>query len=165
MLHIYTGDGKGKTTAAAGLSVRASSAGLRVLFAQFLKDETSAERKGLAALGVTVLGGFPFVGFLTDEGQKAAAKKNAEALFAAVNARADQFDLVVLDEVLAALSLGLIERDALLAFIEKMRDRELVLTGRDADKQLCGLADYVTEMKCLKHPYEKGLPAREGIEF
>ena len=169
MVHIYTGDGKGKTTAATGLCVRAVSAGLRVLFVQFLKSGTSSERKGLKQLGVVVPEGRPFPGFADPSDKKGMSrlKENQSALLQESIQWAEDYDLVVLDEVLVAVSMDLVPEEALLAFIKSAgQQKELVLTGRGATDTLMAEADYVSEVTMRKHPYlTKGQPARKGIEF
>lgn len=168
MVQLYTGDGKGKTTAAVGLCVRAVSAGLRVLFVQFLKSGTSAELAGLKQLGVAVPEGRPFPSFAdpSDKEGMERLRANQSGLFEQSAALAGQFDLAVFDEILVAVSMGLVPEQALLAFAEKEGGRrELVFTGRGATGRLMDTADYVSEVKMRKHPYEKGVAARRGIEF
>ncbi len=169
LVQVYTGDGKGKTTAAVGLAVRAAGAGLKVLFLQFVKGgERSSELAMLERLGVRVerparastglLGGGP-----TDEDRRAAA----EALAVAEDAIASgAYDLVVLDEACVAAAAGLVDESRLLdAIAARPVHVEVVLTGRGASEAILEAADLVTEMRSHKHPYERGVPARKGIEF
>ena len=148
--HLYCGDGKGKTTAAVGLSVRASGAGKSVLFTQFLKDGSSSELYVLRAL--------PNVKVLCCE-------RNF-GFFRSLQKSADGVALLVLDEAVAACNHGLIEEAWLLDFLHhKPEDLEVVLTGREPSQRLLDAADYVTEMKKRAHPFDKGVSARLGIEF
>ena len=168
MLHIYCGDGKGKTTAACGLCVRVAGRGMKVLFAQFLKNGTSGEVGMLRRLGVDVLTQSPHLGMyktLSDE-DKAVTKKACERLFSQVCDSARDYDLIVLDELAAVCRYNIIAPDrAASFFIAHKNVRELVVTGRSPAPELLDAADYVTEMKKIRHPYDSGTPARSGIEF
>mgnify|MGYP000632811575 CR=1 FL=1 len=170
LIHLYFGDGKGKTTAAVGLSVRAAGAGKRVLFAQFLKDGSSSELNVLRALqNVEVACCEQNFGFFKSmDGQtKAAARLAYTALLEeTLQKSADGVALLVLDEAVAACNHGLIEEARLLDFLHhKPEDLEVVLTGRDPSQRLLDAADYVTEMRKCKHPFERGIAARRGVEF
>ena len=169
MIHIYHGDGKGKTTAATGLAVRASGAGLRVLFAQFFKDGSSSEIRVLGSLhGVTVSRPSLHYGLfrrMTDE-EKAAIAENYRAFLEDVIAHAGDYDLIVLDESVSASRYGMIPAEALADFLKSEgQKREIVLTGRGPLPELVALADYVTEMRKEKHPFDRGISARRGIEY
>jgi cob(I)alamin adenosyltransferase len=166
LVHIYTGRGKGKTTAALGLAMRAAGQGLRVVVVQFIK--------GNARCGEHLfLDRFP--GFrIVQPGEVSAFRQSRAELAAGVSlsmeeARrlmAEEFDLVVLDEAVTAVGRGLLDAGALLGLIQDKPDHlELVLTGRDAHRELLEAADYVTEMLEIKHPYTKGERARRGIEY
>ena len=170
LVHLYCGDGKGKTTAAVGLSVRAAGAGKRVLFAQFLKDGSSSELNILRALrNVEVACCGQNFGFFKsmDEQTKAAARQAYSALLEDVMRKSeDGVDLLVLDEAVAACNHGLIEETALLDFLRRRPETlEVVLTGRNPSQHLLDAADYVTEMRKRKHPFDQGITARCGIEF
>ena len=170
LIHLYCGDGKGKTTAAVGLSVRAAGAGKRVLFAQFLKDGSSSELNVLRALqNVEVACCTQNFGFFKamDGQTKAAARRAYTALLEeTLQKSADGVALLVLDEAVAACNHGLIEEARLLDFLHhKPEDLEVVLTGREPSQHLLDAADYVTEMKKRAHPFDKGVSARLGIEF
>lgn len=169
-VHLYCGDGKGKTTAAVGLSVRASGAGKSVLFAQFLKDGSSSELNVLRALpNVKVLCCARSFGFFRsmDKETRAAARRAYTALLEeTLQKSADGVALLVLDEAVAACNHGLIEEARLLDFLHhRPEDLEVVLTGREPSQRLLDAADYVTEMKKRAHPFDKGVSARLGIEF
>lgn len=169
LAHAYWGDGKGKTTAAAGLAARVAGAGGRVMFAQFLKNGCSGELKALATLGVDILAE-PCGKFLRDMGE--AERKQAEDaqrsvfLRAAELVQAGTYDLLVLDEAIDAADLGIIGREELLALIrERPATLELVITGHAAFPELIESVDYATEVRKVKHPYDRGVKARRGAEF
>lgn len=170
-IHIYCGDGKGKSTAAMGLALRAAGSGKKVLVTQFLKDGSSSELKILRELpGVKVLTcprQFGFFWNMTEE-QKEQAKCSYEELFeeAVKTAAEEDVFLLVMDELIAAYNHGLLDRERVLAFLkEKPEGLETVLTGRDPAPELVELADYVSEIQKKKHPFDKGVPARRGIEL
>jgi len=172
LIHVYFGDGKGKTTAALGLAIRAAGCGQSVVIIQFLKDWKSGELKSLALLpNITVLrgkaSGGTFVFEMSVE-QKAETKdihddnlKNALEM-----QRNGQCDLLVLDEALDAYSLGLLDDGLFEGLLDNKPEMlELVITGHSADANIIERADYVTEMAKRKHPYDLGVTARRGIEF
>ena len=165
MLHLYWGNGKGKTTAAMGLALRALGHGRRVVIVQFLKDGTSGEIAPLRAAGAAVYA-CPNAKFtwLMDEADKAAAREaSARALGQAL---AEPFDLLVLDEACAALKSGILDEALLRRAVAFAKNgREVVLTGRDPAPWLQEAADYSTEMRANKHPYADGVAAREGVEY
>ncbi|MBQ8080369.1 MAG: cob(I)yrinic acid a,c-diamide adenosyltransferase [Clostridia bacterium] len=171
-LHVYFGDGKGKTTAAMGLAARALGQGMRVMIAQFMKDGRSGELKTLAAFpNALVLSapGMPKFTFEMTEAELASARETQTAFCRSLEEGlvSAQPDLIILDELAAALSTSLIDRrDA-----ERLIDLGLslgdtVVTGWEAPEWLTAKADYLTQMKCLRHPYQtKGAEARIGIEW
>ena len=168
MLHLYTGDGKGKTSAAIGLCVRARGAGLRVLFAQFLKGMETSELIPLEQLGVVVVREAPSHKFLfqMDEAEQDAYRTAQHESFRALCERAGDFDLMVLDEALDAVSCGIIPEAELLAFIDdRPAGLELVLTGRGPSPALRERADYHSDLHAVRHPYQQGVTARRGIEY
>lgn len=181
MIQIYHGDGKGKTTAATGICVRARGHNIPVVFAQFLKDGSSGEVKMLNKLGVTVMIPDTFFGFVRSmsEEQKERAKKSyanylqeieqvtAEVLSTNTRQTADTFScILVLDEVLHACNAGLLDENDLLAFIDRIKEgAEIILTGRDPSNRLLEIADYCTNFKKEKHPFDQGIAARTGIEM
>lgn len=167
LTHVYYGMGKGKTTAALGLALRALGHGLRVVLVQFLKSTETGELQALAEFPkVTLLRGKAcgkFVRDMTEAEQEATRACHDQNLAAAC---ATDCDLLILDEVLDALTLGLLDEDALRTLLsEKRPGRELVLTGHAPIPWVFDYADYITEMKKEKHPYDTGVTAREGIEF
>lgn len=166
LIHLYCGDGKGKTTAAMGLALRALCAGLRVTVVQFLKDGQSSELDGLRRLGASIYSGEPgmkFVFQMTQE-ERAQTREKQDALLR--RALAEPCDMLVLDEACAAWRLGMVD-DVLLqkAVLHRAPGTEIVLTGRDPAPWMRMVADYVTDMRAEKHPYEKGIAARKGIEY
>lgn len=168
---IYIGDGKGKTSAAAGLAVRAAGTGFKVLYLQFIKgDWPSGERQVLAGLPqVEVkLMGLGFVGILGDRKPfqahvDAAKKAMAESIKAL---KSKKYDLVVLDEAISAIEAKILTVDDVYKIIKsKPKSVHLCLTGHKRIKKLIDAADLVTEMKMIKHPYYKGILAQRGIDF
>lgn len=169
LIHIYCGDGKGKTTAALGLALRAAGSGKRVLLLQFLKDGKSSEFAALAQIpGIEVIPQTRTFGFswtLTEE-ERREAQAYYSGLLEEAFRRCVDYELLVLDEAVGACGAGIIEEARLLELLEaRPGELEIVLTGRNPSQALLGAADYVTEMKKIKHPFERGLPARKGIEY
>ena len=140
LIHLYHGDGKGKTTAAMGLAVRALGCGRRVVIVQFLKGGATGELEPLQTLALQ-----------TENLRRALA---------------EPADLLILDEACAAWNLNMVDRELLQnAVLHKPAEQELAMTGRDPAPWMLDAADYITEMCCRRHPYEKGIPARKGVEF
>lgn len=169
MLHIYTGNGKGKTTAAVGLSVRAAGAGLRVLFCQFLKDGSTSECPMLERLGVRLLcvKEMEQFTFRMNAQQKARCREQHAQLLARISQalEAEDYQLVVLDEILDAVNTGMLEESQLMQLVRRCAAREVVVTGRNPSPELCDRADYISQMMEIKHPYHRGVKARKGIEY
>ncbi len=166
-LQVYTGDGKGKTTAALGLSLRAAGAGLKVYIAQFLKQGKYSEIKALERFSQNIeieqFGQGKFIKNRPSQDEINAARVGLEK--AGRQLISGQFDVVILEEGNVAASLGLFSVDDLLAVIEQKPDHvELIVTGRGASPEVIERADLVTEMKAVKHYYEQGVQARIGIE-
>ena len=166
MIHVYHGDGKGKTTAAMGLALRMLAAGRRVVVVQFLKDGESGEARLLAEhFGVPVFAGKAsdkFTWSMTSEELAATRELHAGNLASALaELEGAQEGLLVLDEALDALSKALVDR----ALDMSARGVEVALTGRAPSRKIVEKADYITEMRCEKHPYEQGICAREGVEY
>lgn len=170
-IHIYCGDGKGKTTAATGLAVRAAGSGMKVLFARFLKNENSAELCVLDQIpGIEVIHLPKSYGFYNtqSEEEKAETKQMYEELwkYALDRAKNGACDMLVMDEFMAADRYGLIPHEEAIQFLkEKPEGLEVVLTGRDPSEDLIRIADYVSEIRKVKHPFDCGVYARRGIEY
>lgn len=170
-IHIYCGDGKGKTTAAVGLGVRACGSGKRVLLVQFLKGGTSSELNVLRNTAnfqiMETPAAIKFTFQMTkEELEQTAALCEGMFLKAVAAAHSGDCDLLILDEIFGALSCSLLNESMVFDFIRnKPQKLELVLTGRDPAQKFLDAADYVTEMKKVKHPYDKGVQARKGIEY
>lgn len=170
LVHIYCGEGKGKTTCSVGLTVRACGYGLNVLFMQFLKSGDSSELKVLRSLdGITVLGTKPIKKFsfqMTEEEKQETRDVNAAQFKDMLKLLNEQkFDMLVLDECLGAIEAGLLDEQLIVDFLKsKPEHLEVVLTGRYPSDALVELADYVSRIDKVKHPFDKGIPARAGIE-
>lgn len=171
LVHIYTGNGKGKTTAAIGLGIRAYGRGFRVLMVQFLKGADTGEIHTLKKLepGFLLHRGKEITKFtwnMSEEELRQTAKLQLDIFNYAVDAAmCGGWDMVILDEILGAIGTGMMDLNEVIRFIKEKPDNfELVLTGRNAPEELVILADYVSEIKAVKHPMEKGVPARKGIE-
>ncbi len=168
-IHVYYGSGKGKTTAAVGQVVRAAGAGLKVLVFQFLKDNSSSERKVLERIAnVTCVPGRELVKFyrqMTGKERRELKEYNSKKLDEIVKV-CDSFDMLFLDEALCAVSLGVLDEDGLLSVLKhKPEGLEIILTGHKVSEKVLETASYATEMKKQKHPYDGGLGARLGIEY
>ena len=169
MLIVFTGNGKGKTTAAIGAVIRALGHGLRVYIVSFMKgDYPYGERSILSQLPNVTMESFGSEEFIDPENVKSEAKEQAKRALAAAREAmlSGSYDVIVLDEVNLAAAWNLVELEEVLKFIEaKPQGVELILTGREADSRLVKSADLVTEMLKIKHPYDEGVVAREGIEY
>ena len=170
--HIYYGDGKGKTTAALGLALRACGCGQKVVIVQFLKDWKCGELESLGKLpNVSVLRGKAeggvFISEMSEE-QKAETRRIHDENFrqALMMQKRGQCDLLILDEVIDALRLGVLDREMLFMLLNsKPESLELVLTGHKPNAELLERGDYVTEMIKRKHPFDSGVAARRGVEY
>ena len=170
LIHIYCGDGKGKTTAAVGLAVRCAGRGNKVLLVQFLKSRDSGELYSLAKLpDIKVMRGKESKKFTfqMNEEEKHALLIEHNKMFEQVLAKIKNggYSLLILDEVIGALNAKVFEMPKLIEFLRhKPENLEVVLTGRNPAPELVEIADYVSEMRKVKHPMDKGIMAREGIE-
>lgn len=170
LIHVYCGEGKGKTTAALGLTIRALGAGFRVIFVQFLKNQETGELSILNRLpGITVIRGKEGSGFsfsMTEEQKEKTRQLHTEHLKMAIAlAEAGECDMLVLDEAAGAYARDLLDKELLERFVRNKPEQvELILTGRNPASWMLDCADYVSEIRKEKHPYDKGIPAREGIE-
>lgn len=171
LIHIYCGDGKGKTTAAVGLAVRAAGCGKKILIARFLKNERSGELNSLKKLSdIEILYPGKSFGFFKNLPEE--EKKECTAVYrslwetAARRCMAKEFDIVILDEVMAACRYEIVDSYAVAEFLRKKpKHLEVILTGREPSGELLELADYVSEIRKVKHPFDRGIMAREGIEY
>lgn len=188
-VHVYTGNGKGKTTAAIGLAIRALGAGMKVLFLQFMKQATYSEHRILSSISTNlnlVTLGKPYFLARSDQisPELAADMGDQVVIYEPGNPPKDyvtlvrkglslaqeafssgEYDIVVLDELCVALHLGLADLQEVLAILKKRpKPVEIVITGRGAPQELIEYADLVTEMREVKHYYQQGVPARVGIE-
>ena len=169
LVQVYTGDGKGKTTAAVGLAVRAVGAGLRVAFVQFVKGGArSSELAVLEEIGVRVerpaVRSTGLLGSGITEADRTAAGQAWEIATEAI--ASCEYDVVILDEINVAMAHGLVpEADVIAALDQRPPALEVVLTGRGAPEALVARADLVTEMVSRRHPYDEGAGARPGIEY
>jgi cob(I)alamin adenosyltransferase len=166
-IQVYTGNGKGKTTAALGLAIRAAGAGLRVYMAQFLKHGEYSEIKGLNrfsdAITIEQFGREGFIEGRASDKDMAAARQGLNRVKAVL--KDGKHSVVVLDEATVAVSLGLFSENDLLEIIEhKPAKVEIIITGRGAGAGIIAAADLVTEMREIKHYYKNGVEARIGIE-
>ena len=163
LVHIYCGDGKGKTSAAVGLAVRAAGCGKRVVIARFLKTIPEVT---LIPCRKT----FGFVRSMDEETKRECAAYHRE-LFGEAVKLAEHADLVVFDEIMAAVNYGMVPECDVLEFLENRPGRdqtdglEIVLTGRDPSEKLIAAADYVSEICKRKHPFDRGIMARRGVEY
>lgn len=169
MLHIYCGEGKGKTTCSMGLAVRAAGHGRKVVVAQFLKCGNSGERAVLEQLPnvncLPVPEVMKFVFTMTEEEKAQTRAQMTGVLRQAVEASRDA-DLLVLDELNGAITTGMVALQDVLDFLDSRPEQlEVVITGRDPADELRKRADYITEMTKIKHPFDKGLNARKGVEW
>lgn len=166
LVHLYCGNGKGKTTAAMGLALRALGQGMQVVVVQFLKNGTSGELEPLKKLGATVYSGQPGAKFTFQMNAEEKAQATQENNARLAEALQQPCDLLILDEICAARNSGMVDEAlAKQAVLERPQHREVVLTGRNPEAWMVEAADYITEMQPRRHPYEQGIPARKGIEF
>ncbi|AOY76345.1 cob(I)yrinic acid a,c-diamide adenosyltransferase [Clostridium formicaceticum] len=171
LIHIYTGNGKGKTTAAIGQGVRTAGGGFKVLMVQFLKGDDTGELHSIKKLSPN----FELIRFaatnkfyfrLTEE-EKVEVKKSVLQGLEMIKRclKAESYNLIIMDEIMAVIYNNVIDLEEVREILlSKPHYIEMILTGRKAPEPLIDLADYVTEMTMMKHPFEKGIGARKGIE-
>lgn len=170
-VHIYCGDGKGKTTAAIGLAVRAAGRGLNVLISRFLKNDDSGEIYAMKQIpGITVLPcrrSFGFTFRMNPEEKAEAAAYYTEQFRDTARLAVDGgYDLLVLDEIMAACGCALVPEQEVVHFLKhRPNGLEVVMTGRDPSEAMKAQADYISEIRMERHPYTKGIAGRKGIEF
>jgi len=175
LVQVYTGDGKGKTTAAFGLAVRAAGRGNRVLIYQFLKppslelgERLGVERSGLPIRWEALEPRWDMFDSLRNERDLSQTRTAVATALAELTETAAEgrYDVIILDEIVYCVSIGVAALDAVKKLIDRRDPHvELVLTGRGATPELIAMADLVTEMKNVKHPYERGVGARPGIDY
>lgn len=180
MIELYCGKGKGKTTAAIGLCVRAAGNNIPVIIAQFLKDDTSGEMEILSGLeGVKLIHTDEFYGFVCHmtEIEKEKTKESLCGMLDRIEKEIERFTqpassvtdditaVVVLDELTHACNFDFIDEDKVCEMFKKYPNVEFVVTGREPSDKLCQIADYISEINQIRHPYQKGIDARKGIEF
>lgn len=173
MLIVHTGDGKGKTTAALGLALRAFGSGMKILILQFIKSrQDCGEVVAINLLQkISAIGKIKFLqcgaGFITEENfaeQKILAHKTLQLTEKEI--LSSEWDMIILDEINYAVKFNLITENEMLELIKKIpEDLHVVCTGRNATESLIEAADLVTEMRLIKHPYQNGITAQRGIEF
>jgi cob(I)alamin adenosyltransferase len=168
MIHIYTGNGKGKTTAALGLMVRAAGAGQRIFFGQFVKGMAYSEIKliteQIPQIDHQLFGRNCFIKRDPEPQDYEAAQNGLETVKELI--QSGKYDLIVLDELNIALHYQLVKLQEVLSLLDKLpKETELVITGRYAPPELMEKADLTTEMKEVRHYYQKDVKARKGIEF
>ncbi|AJA47357.1 Cob(I)yrinic acid a,c-diamide adenosyltransferase [Clostridium pasteurianum DSM 525 = ATCC 6013] len=171
-IQVYTGNGKGKTTAAVGLGVRAAGDGYNVFLVQFLKSGFTGELESIKKLepDFRIFRFEKKRGFFwtLNDSEKAELKKEIQAAyrFCLDALENNKCDVLIMDEIMGAISNELVSKEQVLQLIEAKPDNmELVLTGRNVPEEIVNKADLVTEMREIKHYFEKGVPAREGIEY
>lgn len=171
LLMVNTGDGKGKTTAALGVLVRAAGRGMNCCLIQFMKSKTDryGEHESLEELGVEIhtMGD----GFTWDTNDKAQDIKTSEETWnlCVEKMRSEEYDLLVFDELVYVLDYGFLDLEKVIEEIKSVREKQpnlhIIVTGRNAPEKLIEVADLVTEMKEIKHPFYAGIYAQQGIEF
>lgn len=173
MIQLYCGEGKGKTTAAVGQAVRAAGSGLNVIFSQFMKGNDTGELPILKQIeNIEVIRSprnFGFYSTLTElEKQELTDIHNDILDRLLLAAKEKSCDMLILDEITYPVSFHLIKEEKLkelLSFGKSKEGMEIILTGRNPENFMVDCADYITQMQAARHPYEKGIPARKGVEY
>lgn len=171
MIHVYCGDGKGKTTASVGLAIRMAGTGGKVVYSQFMKGNDSGEHNILGAISnITLLKNERNLGFtfqMNEEQKRELTKMHNEKLQRILKTLEEGCcDLLVMDELTYPYRDQHVDRNLVQTILKEYGQKiEICITGRNPHENLLDLADYVTEMKMIDHPYRKGVPARKGIEF
>ena len=171
VVHIYCGDGKGKTTAAVGLSVRMAGSGKSILFVQFFKSDKSSEINILKSINniktLHLEKNYGRYKNMSEEVKQQAKTEYKNLLKKAMEITVNEnFDMLVLDEVISAYNYEFIDRESLKNFLNEYKEKiEIVMTGRNPVGELVELSDYVSKIEKVKHPFDKGIKARKGIEF
>jgi cob(I)alamin adenosyltransferase len=168
LVQVYTGNGKGKTTAALGQALRAAGRGLKVLIVQFMKKWDYGELHSLELVPNIAIKQFGTKDFVLKGRAKKIDFEEAEKAFITgfEGVNSGKFDMVIFDELTVALDFDLLDLEEVVEKIKKKPENvELIITGRNAPRKIIEIADLVTEMKEIKHPYQKGVKARIGIEY
>lgn len=172
MVIVYTGNGKGKTTASLGVALRAIGHGYRVCMVQFIKGEWHYGElnsiKRLEPEFELIAGGKGFIGIIDDDHTFEEHVKAANTALNIVDQKISlgTFDIIILDEINYAINLGVLRLEDVIKIVQKRpKNVSLILTGNHAREEIISLADLVTEMKEIKHPYKKGIKAKKGIDF
>jgi len=174
MIHIYIGDGKGKTTASLGLALRALGWGKRVYFAEFLKDkkfpsgEIAAVKRYKLKIKLKRFNNQVHPMFIKDgKADKFSIKRSVKDALTQAEGYIEnkKFDMVILDEILNAVGGGFVSKTILKRIMLKAKNIELIITGRSAPSDLLKMADYVSLIKKVKHPFDRGLYARKAVEY
>ena len=165
MIHVYTGNGKGKTTASIGLGIRAVGAGKKVLMVQFLKDGKSSEIKIIEKIKGFDIKWFGRPGVLSprDIGEEDMVLVNRGIEF--IKNNMNRYDIIIMDEINVAMKMRLVKQKDVVDLIKSSEEKEWILTGRYTPRGIIKVADLVTEFNEIKHYFNKGIPARKGIEF
>ncbi len=168
LVHVYCGDGKGKTTAAVGAAVRCAGCGGQVLYVSFLKDNSSGERRILENIkNIRVIKNpkeVKFFNLMTDD-EKHKYTEFCLNILNFVEKEKSKYDMIILDECIGLINLVMVGEDAVIRLIDGNERPEIILTGREPSESIVKRADYVTEMKKIKHPYDRGISARKYIEM
>jgi cob(I)alamin adenosyltransferase len=170
MIQTYFGNGKGKTTAAIGAAIRFAGSGGKVLFVQFLKNNDSAEFKALEATdSIDILFSkekYQLFDNLKKERMPTLTKAYNKLLFEDVKNEANNYQMIILDEILDVVEFGYVNEDELLKLIDELKnDMEIIMTGHNLAEKIKLVSDYISEIKEINHPYKKGVMPRKGIEF
>ena len=168
LIQVYTGDGKGKTTAALGLALRAAGRNMKVLIVQFMKKWDYGELHSVELIPNIILMTFGTKDFVRKGKVKKIDYEEAKKAFSfgIVGMQSGDYDIVIFDELNMALYYELLDLKEVIQEIKEKPDKvEVVITGRRASNEIIEIAELVTEMKEIKHPYQKGIEARRGIEY
>ena len=169
MLQIYCGDGKGKTTAAMGLAIRCAGCGMKVHIVQFMKGTKTGELESLKVIkGITVSRCDKNYGFVKnmDGDVKDAITDCHNKLLSEAEKKIPEIDMLIFDEFNSAYEYNLLDREVAKKIIyENYKSKEIILTGRNPKCEFTEIADYISEIKAVKHPYNEGVTARKGIEY
>ena len=165
MIHIYYGDGKGKTSHAIGICIRQIACDQKVAWIAFLKQESSEYQILKQSCDLFVDYPSNKFYFMMNKEEQQEIKQRQIQLWKQIKINTKNYDCIILDELLDAINLEMIELNDVLKYCLDNQDKEIIITGRNPDEKLIEISDYVSEMKCIKHPYQKQIKARKGIEY